>query len=117
VKLIFWIEKNDFSRNLFEKILKAQGYNFYGLSSVEDFSYLIKDLSPDLIVVETKTALLNKEHFQAEYEKSDSFLGKPVVFIGSPVGLEFIKQTTYEVTTPVKPFEFPEFLKKILSDA
>jgi hypothetical protein len=110
VKLILWIDRNDFSRKLFEKIFKDQGFQFYGLSKVDDFAYLISDLDPSLIIVDSDTALEEIEVFKSQYLSTQCFLGKPVIIIDLKPGLEFISPMAGEIKKPIDAFDLPKFL-------
>lgn len=112
--LVLWIDQNELATGLFEKVFKEKGKKFYTLNSVSDFSYLISDLDPALIVIDAATALKDLESFKKQYEKTGGLLGKPVVIVDPLPGLEFIQKIIGTINRPINPFELPEKLSKLV---
>jgi len=111
--LVLWIDGNEFSTKLVEKVFKQNGLSFYALSSVSDFAYLIEDLSPSLIVVDAQTALNDKERFLAQYQATQGFKSIPVVIIDPVAGLEFLESRVGQILRPFDPFSIPKQLGKL----
>ena len=63
VKSFFFIDREKFLRDMVELSLKEKGLAIYTIDSAKDCIYLIKDLTPDLIIVDLDTLLPNLEDF------------------------------------------------------
>lgn len=115
VGLILWIDQNTFATSLLEKVFKKKDLPFYTLSEASDFVYLVDDLNPVLIVVDTKTALSHLESFKTQYEASQKLRSLPFVWVdGESHDLGFVQNVVGKIERPFDPFEIPEKLKNIL---
>ncbi|HXH75769.1 MAG TPA: hypothetical protein VNJ08_12420 [Bacteriovoracaceae bacterium] len=114
--LVFWIDQNEIATKLFEKVFKERGLPFYTISSVSDFSYLIADLNPELLVLDAETALKDLNRLKQQYEATEGFQGKPVILINALPGLEFISNVIGEIKRPINPFQLPDQLNKMTID-
>lgn len=112
--LVLWIDQNELNRKLLEKIFKNNKISFYSLDSANDFEYLVNDLVPDLIVIESQTALASIDRLQKQYLGSNQFNLTSIVIINNIPELDFIKSKKHEIKTPYDPFKLPEILKKII---
>ena len=112
--LILWIDHNSFATSLLEKVFKKQSLPFYTINQVSDFSFLIDDLRPVLIVLNTETFLKDPEPFLLQYQASTQIQNTPFVLIGTHESLSFIKNKIGELQKPLEPFDIPDQLKKIL---
>lgn len=56
LKQIIYIHNNRFSCQLVEKVCKQEGVGCYTLGQLEDYTYLVNDLRPEIIVM-TQEAL------------------------------------------------------------
>ncbi len=113
--LILWIDHNTFATTLFEKIFKNRGIPFYTIPNVEDFSYLIDDLNPVLIVVDFETYLKNPPSFKKQYLESIRMRGIPFVIVDEKEDLQFIENKLATIQRPINAFELPDLINKILS--
>ena len=86
---------------------------FYGLSSVENFDYLVEDLKPQVIILDAQTALEGIEAFQRQYEK---FKTVPFILIGSAPELGFISHKIGELKKPLDPFKVHGQLQHFLGE-
>lgn len=111
--LVLWIDENTFATSLIQKVFKKRGLSFYTLSEVHDFSYLIEDLSPSLIVLDAKTASNNLSTFKAQFDSSLKLQKLPFVLIDDTNELGFIKNIAGQIKRPFDPFNIPELLLKI----
>lgn len=55
LKQVVWIEQTQFICLLVEGIFKEQNVACYTLSDCKDFSYLLNDLAPEVLVCDIKT--------------------------------------------------------------
>jgi hypothetical protein len=117
MKLILWIDEKELNLKLFDKIFQNQGHKFYGLNSVLDFSYLIKDLSPSVIVIDSKTVIKNLDRFTAQFVETNEFEGVPLVVIDHVPELNFLGSRYLNLTTPLNPFELPSKIEAYLKSS
>lgn len=112
--LVLWIDENTFASSLLEKVFKKEELPFYTLNSAADFSYLVDDLKPVLLVLDGETATKYADQLRAQYESSENLRSLPVVWVGSSAsGLDFISKTLGVIERPFDPFEIPSLLKKM----
>ncbi len=113
--LVLWIDHNTFSNGLIERVFKKISLPFYTLSSVEDFSYLVDDLKPVLIVLDADTFLQNSQAFLDQYEKSSHMQGLPFIVLDPKGDFSFLKKKIGDLKKPIDPFMLPQILSQILS--
>ena len=111
--LILWIDQNTFATSLLEKVFKKKNLQFYTISSAEDFTYLVEDISPKLIVLDIKTAQTHLEAFKKQYEASEAIQKLPFIFVDGEI--EGIKNVIGTINRPFDPFEIPEKIQQLLS--
>lgn len=109
--LVLWIDQNTFASSLVEKVYKKKGLPFYTISSVNDFLYLINDLNPEVIVLDSMTVLKNLETFKTQY---NSMKKLPIITIGHENGLDFLENRIGEIRRPFDPFKVPELISNLL---
>jgi DNA-binding response OmpR family regulator len=61
MKKVFYVEKEKFLRNMMEQGLPGLGLDCYAVDGLEDFVYLINDLSPGLLILDWETCKLLSE--------------------------------------------------------
>lgn len=110
--LILWIDQNTFATSLLEKVFKKKNLPLYTVSSAENFNYLVEDLKPQLIVLDSKTALA---HFDAFKEQYKSLRGLPFILVDGTEELSFIEKVIGKIERPFDPFTIPDRIQKILS--
>jgi hypothetical protein len=110
--LILWIDENKFATDLLEKVFKQKDLPFYTLDNVRDFSFLVDDLKPEMIVLDTKTALRHQELFKTQFDASPRLKTTPFVLIGDGPELAYLKKLG-EIKRPFDPFAIPEVLEKL----
>lgn len=113
--LILWIDHNTFATSLIERVFKKRDFPFYSINSVDDFSYLVDDLHPVLIVLDEETFSKNAEVFLKQYENSPKMQALPFILLDPKSDFSFLKNKIGELRKPLEPFELPEVLKKMLS--
>lgn len=114
--LVLWIDQNTFSTSLLEKVFKTQKLEFYTIGSAKDFSYLVDDLRPQVLVLDAATVVSELESFKLQYEASEALKTLPVILIESrEEGLGFLANVVGKIERPFDPFQIPEKLKQILS--
>lgn len=116
MNLVLWIDKNDVSTALVEKVFKSRELPFYALNQVNDFSYLIKDLNPEVIVLDAQTALDNIEKFKEQYLNSLELQASSFILIDKKSGLEFIQKKIGSINRPIDPFKIPEQILSLLNE-
>lgn len=109
--LVLWIDQNTFASSLVEKVFKKKGLPFYTISSVNDFLYLIEDLNPEVVVIDSATALDNLEAFKGQY---NSMKKLPVITIDHKSGMDFLENRIGEIKRPFDPFKMPEIISNFL---
>jgi hypothetical protein len=114
VGLILWIDENTFATGLLEKVFKMKSLPFYTLNSVNDFSYLIEDLRPELLILDCPTAMKQLEVFKKQYETSELLQNLPVILIDESSELGFISKKIGQISRPFDPFKIPEIIENIL---
>lgn len=115
VGLILWIDENTFSTALLEKAFKTRSLPIYTLNHAKDFSFLVEDLHPEILVLDCLTAQKNLKELQFQYENSASLRNLPVILIGDDEGLEFIHNRMGQIRRPFDPFKIPEIIQSIKS--
>ena len=113
--LVLWIDQNTFATSLFERVFKKKGLPFYTLTSVDDFSYLVDDLHPALIVLDYETYIKNPDALKRQYSESAKMKSIPFILIEPKEQLEFLENKIGEIKRPIEAFELPEMLNKFLS--
>ena len=113
--LVLWIDHNTFSNGLIERVFKKISLPFYTLPSVEDFSYLVDDLKPVLIVLDADTFSQNSQAFLDQYEKSSYMQALPFIVLDPKSDFSFLKNKIGELKKPIDPFTLPQILSQILS--
>lgn len=113
--LVLWIDHNTFATNLIERVFKKRSLPFYTINSVDDFSYLVDDLNPALIVLDGETFSKNSEVFLKQYENSPKMQALPFILLEPKSDFSFLKHKIGELKKPLEPFELPEMLMKIVS--
>lgn len=108
--LVLWIDQNTFASSLIEKVYRQKNLPFYTIPHAKDFSYLVEDLKPALIVIDASTALADLDLFRNQYEGSEVIRSTPFMVIGSWTGLEFIQKKKGELSRTLDPFQVPEML-------
>jgi DNA-binding NtrC family response regulator len=110
--LVLWIDENKFATDLLEKVFKQKDLPFYTLDNVRDFSFLVEDLKPEMIVLDVKTASRHKELFKAQFDASPAMKNIPFVLIGDEKEFTYVKKMG-EIKRPFDPFSIPEVLEKL----
>lgn len=81
---------------------------------MKDFSYLIEDLRPELIVLDSKTASEYLNAFKVQYDASELLQSLPFIFIDEEI--PGIKNVLGIITRPFDPFTITEKLQSFLSN-
>jgi hypothetical protein len=110
--LVLWIDENKFATDLLEKVFKQKDLPFYTLDNVRDFSFLVDDLRPEMIVLDTNTAIRHEELFKTQFEASSRLKTTAFVLIGDEPRLAYLKKIG-EIKRPFDPFTIPEVLEKL----
>lgn len=109
--LVLWIDQNTFATGLLEKVFKKKALSFYTIPNAQDFVYLVEDLKPEVIVLDTKTAMDNLEAFKTQYE---SIKHVPFILVDHTNELPFIENVSGHIKRPFDPFQVPQILNQIL---
>ncbi len=112
--LVLWIDENALSASLVERVFKRRGLDFYCLTKIDHFSYLIDDLRPALIVLDGATFAANRELILSEYQASELMQEVPVVLLAPQENMDWIKNKIGTIPKPFDPFEIPDLLTRIL---
>jgi chemotaxis response regulator CheB len=111
VGLVLWIDQNTFATGLLEKVFKKKALPFYTIPNAQDFVYLVEDLKPEVIVLDTKTALDGLEAFKGQYEGIKHL---PIILIDDNHELPFVENVRGHIKRPFDPFQVPQILNQIL---
>lgn len=111
MELVFWIDQNTFASKLLEKVFKKQNLGFYTLETARDFSYLVVDLKPTMIVLDEKTALESLEELKNQLQKTPEMQNLPYVIVGKTEEFSFLN-VVGSIERPFDPYKIPELLKK-----
>lgn len=111
MKLVFWIDQNTFASKLLEKVFKKQDIGFYTLDSAKDFSYLVSDLRPSLIVLDEETALSALDDLKKQFRENPEMQSLPYIIIGSTGEFPFLN-VVGTIERPFDPYKIPDLLKK-----
>ena len=112
--LVLWIDQNTFATGLLEKVFKKKNLPFYTLSSANDFVYLVDDLKPELLVLDSATGEKYAKDLERQFQESESLRNLPVIFVDEVHGLEFIQNRRGILKRPFDPFQMPQKLEEIL---
>ncbi len=113
--LVLWIDQNTFATSLIERVFKKRSLPFYTIDSVKDFSYLVDDLHPQVIVLDGETYARDPQTFQDQYSASLKMQGIPFLLLDPKEDMGFVKNKLGELKKPLEPFELPEMIAKFLS--
>lgn len=113
--LVLWIDQNTFATSLIERAFKKKSQPFYTLASVDDFAYIVEDLSPSLIVLDGETYDKNPASFLKQYEGSVKMQDLPFIILEPKSDFGFIKKKIGELKKPLDPFRLADQLTAILS--
>lgn len=111
--LVLWIDQNTFATSLLEKVFKKKNLQFYTISSAVDFIYLVVDLKPELLVLDSKTGVVFQEALKEQYLSSEALRNLPVVMIDEEGEFPFIPHIMGKIKRPFDPFQIPEILQQI----
>lgn len=114
VGLILWIDENKFVTDLLEKVFKKKNISFYSLNNAKDFLYIVSDLRPSMIVIDSETALKHKTELKLQLDQSDLLRSLPWVILGESSELSFLPNRSGEIKRPFDPFLIPELIEKIV---
>jgi len=114
--LVLWIDQNTFATALLEKVFKTQKMEFYTVASAKDFSYLVDDLKPQVLVLDASTAVSELDSFKRQYEASEALKTLPVILIEGSDELNFLGHVIGKLERPFDPFQIPEKLQQFLSE-
>ncbi len=105
--LVLWIDQNAFVTDLLERVYKKKELPFYTLNSAEDFTYLVDDLKPEVIVLDSETAVRYQEALEKQYQASAALSEVPVIYLGNKDNLGFVPKLLGEIQRPFNPFDVP----------
>ncbi|MBF0206645.1 MAG: hypothetical protein HQK53_07125 [Oligoflexia bacterium] len=81
---IFIIDKIKFRCSMMELVLKSQGMEVFSVNSADDSLYLIKDLRPDLLILDGETiSSTNDTTFLDCFRQSEEISSTPALVIGN----------------------------------
>ncbi|MGE3609861.1 MAG: hypothetical protein AB7I27_09780 [Bacteriovoracaceae bacterium] len=111
--LVLWIDQNTFASNLVERVFKKKDLPFYTISQVNDFLYLVKDLNPEVLVLDASTALSSLDAFRSQYLLMEKI---PLIVLDPKDGLDFLENKIGEIKRPFDPFEIPGQISNLLKN-
>lgn len=109
--LVLWIDDNTFSTSLLERVFKKKGLPFYTLTGVDDFLYLVNDLRPVVLVIDSKTA---KKNLPALQKQSAQWGNIPVILVEEDSELDFLNNRIGMIKRPFDPFDIPKIIENLL---
>lgn len=94
LKQILFIYRDEFVTKLIEKLMQEHSIGCYGISSLdENFSYVIDDIEPDLVLIDEKSYSANKELIESSLNQA-SFSFKSVLLAESPESFDHANSGT-----------------------
>lgn len=111
--MIFWIDKNKFATGLLAKAFQQKSTAFYTVDSVNDFSYLVDDLEPSVVVLDGETFAQNPEAFLKQYSESKALQSLPFIFLAPAPKQIFTSNVLGEINRPFDPFQIPDLIEKL----
>ena len=114
--LVLWIDQNTFATALLEKVFKTQKLEFYTIANAKDFSYLVDDLKPQVLVLDASTVAAELDSFKRQYEASEALKKLPVILIEGSEELSFLGNVIGKLERPFDPFQIPEKIQQFLSE-
>ena len=112
--LVLWIDQNTFVADLVERVFKQEQLPIYSLTTVENFIYLVDDLSPGVIVLDLLTAKNNEEVLRKQFQESEKLRSTPVILLGVGETPDFVKVIIGQINRPFNPFEVPSKISELL---
>lgn len=109
--LVLWVDENTFSTSLLEKVFKKKGLPFYTISSSADFLYLVHDLKPEVLVIDSITGRKNLDSLKRE---SLEWSNIPVILIEDDSELAFLQNKIGVIKRPFDPFEIPKVVQDFM---
>jgi hypothetical protein len=79
-KRVFYVEKEKFLRSMMELALRAKGVEIHTVETLKDNTYLLEDLSPQLVIFDLDTC----KEFPAELEELYAFGQKAKIIATFP---------------------------------
>lgn len=114
--LVLWIDANTFATGLLEKVFKKRELPFYTLESASDFAYIVDDLKPHVLVLDSQTARTHFEALKTQYEASEALRNLSVIFVEDTPDIPFIIKKIGVINRPFDPFKIPDIIEKILKN-
>ncbi len=71
IKQIFYINKTKFVCDFVENLCKSNGLSCFTLTETSDFSYLITDLKPKLVIIDKSALDENSDQFWSGLKESE----------------------------------------------
>lgn len=98
IKQILYINKTKFVCDMVSKLCQRAKIECYTLETTEDFTYLIEDLKPEVIVIEEETFGINEDEFWVQVKKS-SFKSKTIIMGTLKEGFDASMHLPLDTTT------------------
>lgn len=111
--LVLWIDQNTFATSLLERVYKKRNLPFYTIENGNDFLYLVEDLKPELLVLDSKTAHDSRVALEKQYVDSETLRKLPVIVIDEMEELPFLENKIGTLKRPFDPFKIPEVIGQI----
>jgi hypothetical protein len=87
---VFYINQERFVCQVVENLCKTKGVACYTLDEVSDFSYLLNDLSPNIVVVEEQTYLKHRPQIEQSLQVANQ--QPPVLIMKTLTPLTFFDE-------------------------
>lgn len=113
--MVLWIDQNTFASNLIEKVFKKKNLTFYSLEAPKDFAYLVEDLKPSIIVLDSETAMTHLDALKVQFDSSANIQQSSFIVIGKSDDLGFLNIAGH-LKKPLDPFTVPEQIQKIMGN-
>jgi hypothetical protein len=100
--------------DLLDKVFKKKNLAFYSLNQARDFDYIVSDLRPSLIVIDSQTALTFKTELKFQIDHSENLKTISWIILGDSHELDFIPHQLGQIQRPFDPFHVPDLIEKII---
>ncbi|MBU6376707.1 MAG: hypothetical protein KGQ59_11965 [Bdellovibrionales bacterium] len=112
--MVLWLDKNTFATGLLERAFKSVGAPFYSIADLSDFSYLVADLRPSVIVLDVATYLEFREVFDRQYQGTPELRSLPFVLVGEGE-VPGVSTVIGRITRPFDPFQISGQIRTLLN--
>lgn len=109
--LVFWLDRSPLTVPLLQTIFEKENINVYFQNEADDIVYLIKDLEPQIIVIDWDSLADKKDIFKQQYLEEFFLQQSQYVLLTSSHDyseFDYIKKIKEVIKKPFDPFSLPQ---------